>query len=90
MDGPASLTVTAPGTLKPGDAAPLQGVRKGGIAFDVSLSRDDVRGIQPKKPLELELPIQGAPKPQGQAKNVFALPSTPRRSSRTAMPAMRP
>lgn len=36
-----------------------------------------MRGIQPKKPLELELPMQGAPKPQGKAKNVFALPSTP-------------
>lgn len=76
VDGEATLTVTAPRTLQPGDAAPLQGVRQGGIAFDVSLSRGHVRGVQPKKPLELELPIEGAPKPQGGAEDVFALPYT--------------
>lgn len=60
VDKSATLTVTAPRELAADEAAPLKGVRQGGVAFDVSLTRENERDIQPAKdkPLVLAMPTK--------------------------------
>jgi hypothetical protein len=62
-----NTTLTVGGTSQQSnkDAGPLQGMRAGGILFDVSLSRDGKSDIQPLKPLEITIPLSGSLLPQG-------------------------
>lgn len=60
-----TLTVSDTSQQSESDAGPFQGLRSGGIAFDVSLVRGDQRDIQPQFPLEISIPLSGKLLPEG-------------------------
>lgn len=59
VDDGTTLSATTPVSLRKQDSGPFNGIRSAGVKFDISLAKGDKRDIQPKKPLEVDIPLKG-------------------------------
>lgn len=60
-----TLSVGEISQIDQAEHAPFDGVRTGAVSFDVSLSKDGNDTIQPAKPLDITIPLQGNLLPDG-------------------------
>ncbi len=65
VDDGTALSVGAPKQSPAGGRTPLTGANRTTVAFDVTLAQGFEHGIQPRKPLEISVPLRGAMLPAG-------------------------